>query len=276
MNNSQNNKYKFLEYIQRFFELLQYIIILYAIVSVIKEALENAQTLQDPNARIVAYLTATLVVFFIILFFVMLNLSLKWTEKLSSYLENTLYIFPRWRRAIIIPVVVISPWLIYWSISKMETEITFKVIVALYFFVFVNASIISLIRDDRSKEYSPLSKYIARDIFLQDRQAALAKAFTVVEDRLANKVGVTKKFSTGLINEAYQGEQSKLQLIIDGKDRTSQFRDFLAGAYGILRNPRHHALIEDDLYTSASIFAVAELLLEYVNSSEKREETIKQ
>jgi len=269
MNNKKS--LKVLTYVERFFVLLQYFVVGYAVFHVGRQAIEKAQTAQDTNSKLTAYATGAVLAIIIILLFVIMNFGVKWTEKFSDYLQNTLYIFPRWRRAILIPIISISPGLIYWAFGKMETEITFKIIVAFYFFVFVNSSMISLIRDDRSKENSPLSAYVTRDVFLQDRQAALAKAFTVVEDHLAKKVGSNNKFSTGLINEAYKGEQSKLRLVLDDIDRTSQFRDFLAGAYGMLRNPRHHQLIEDDLYTSHSIYAVAELLLEYVNLSETRE-----
>jgi hypothetical protein len=215
-------------------------------------------------------LAGTVLIAVIVLLFAVIYFSFKWAEKLGDYVQNELYIFPRWRRAIIAPIVVASPGVIYWALGRMETEITIRVIVGLYFFIFVNASAISFIREDRLKEKSPLAKYISRDSYLQDRQAALIKAFTVVEDHLSNKVGGSNKFSKSLIDEAYKGNQSKLRLIVDGKDRTSDFRDFLAGAYGMLRNPRHHSLIEDDLYTSGSIYAVAEFLLEYVNASEKR------
>lgn len=271
MNKSNKNTHKFLGYVQLFFEALQYLIVIYAVFYVVRQAIEKAQATQDLDSKLTAYTTGAVLAVIIILLFAIMTFGIKWTEKFGDYLQDTLYLFPRWRRAILTPIIAISPWLVYWTAGKMETEITFKVVIGFYFFVFVNSSMISLIRDDHSKEKSPLSSYITRDVFLQDRQAALAKAFTVVEDQLAKKVGVTKNFSTGLINEAYQGDQSKLRLVIDGKDRTSQFRDFLAGAYSLLRNPRHHELIEDDLYTSNSIYAVAELLLEYVNASEKRE-----
>ncbi len=270
MDQKIKNNYKFLDYIQRFFEVLEYAIVAYAVFYVIRQAIERANAAQDQNAKIAAYSTGAVLVVAIILFFAVINFSLSWSEKLNVNLQNTLYIFPRWRRAIIVPIVSLSPYLIYWATSNMETEIAWRILIGFYFLVVVNAALISLIRDDRAKEYSPLSSYITRDVFLQDRQAAIAKAFIVVEDHLARKVGPTESFSRGLINEAFGDGKTKgkLKLIIDGKDKTSDFRNFFIGAYGLLRNPRHHTLIEDDIYASASIFAVAELLFQYVNESE--------
>lgn len=268
---SKSDKYKFLEYVERFFEVLQYVIIAYGVFHIVKQTTEKAQITQDQSARNTAYATGAVLIVLVLLFFTTISFGLKWTEKLSLNLQNTLYVFPRWRRAIISPAVALSPAIFYWAASKMDTELTFKILIGFYFLVVVNAALISIVRDDSAKDHSPLSAYIPRDAFLQDRQGALVKAFIIVEDRLAKKIGPTRKFSKSLIKEAYGSKESKLKLIIDDVDRTEDFGNFFSGAYGLIRNPRHHTLVEDDIYAAASIFAVAELLLQYVDKSEMRD-----
>ncbi len=115
MDQKTKNKYKFLDYIQHFFEVLEYVIVAYAAFYVIRQAIERANAAQDQNAKFTAYSTGAVLVIAIVLFFTVINFSLSWSEKLSVNLQNTLYIFPRWRRAIIAPIVGLSPYLIYWA-----------------------------------------------------------------------------------------------------------------------------------------------------------------
>ncbi len=51
------------------------------------------------------------------------------------------------------------------------------------------AALVSLVVDDRSVERSPIAKHVSREIFTQDYKAAVAHAFTAVEDHLKEKVG---------------------------------------------------------------------------------------
>lgn len=195
----------------------------------------------------------------------------QWLERLSDWLTNQLKIYPTIRRFTIAPGVASAPLLVYWAISNMQGEATLKVFVAIYFGIILPSAIVSLVIDDRAIEKSPLAKHVSRETFTQNSQAALAQAFTVMEQRLKEKIGgETKNYGRDLINEAYQGETSKLVFVSDGKDRTSQLRDLMAGAYSLLRNPRHHTIIDDDEHTALAIFSLTGLLLNFVDASELR------
>lgn len=201
-----------------------------------------------------------------------INKGFQWLERLSEWLEDKFMLYPVIRRWIIAVSVSSAPLLVYWGVSRMQSSFIAKALVVLWFGLALPAAIISLIRADKLKEKSPLIKYISRESFAHDSQAAVAKAFTVVEQRLKEKIGIheTANYGYQLINEAYGGDHSKLMIFINGEDKTSQLRDFLCGAYTLLRNPRHHSLIEDDEYTADAIYSVAGLLLNFIDASEKR------
>lgn len=262
---------KTLDYIEKIANIVQYIFVGYAMFYMVKTGIDKAQSAGTANEKFASYAIGFGFAIVILVFFVVLNLSLKGLEQFSNWLESIFNVQPTLRRYIIVPAVALSPAWIYWASTNANIPLVIRIIFALYAFTGLNAALISIIREDQAKEKSPLRKHISRELFMQDPQMSLVKAFIVVEDTLTHKIAPTDKFSRKLINEAFQGEKSKLKLVIDGTDRTADFRDFLSGAYGMLRNPRHHALVEDDIYTAASIFSVAELLFQYIQESENRE-----
>ena len=194
----------------------------------------------------------------------------KW-DHFSERLENQFKIYPTFRRWVIFPGVLTSVFLGFWQLKLWDAEITLKIIVALYFALVLPAALISLIRDDRAREKSNLGSKISRELFVQNPQATVAYAFTIIEDRLKEKVGSeTNAYGDALINEAFAGEKSKLVLVLAGKDYTSHLRNLLSGSYGLLRNPRHHGLVEDNEHVASGIFAVADLLSHFIEASERR------
>lgn len=262
---------KVLDYLERIANIVQYFFVGYAMFYTIKTGMDEAQSTNIALEKFAFYAVGIGLAFVILVFFVILNLSLKGLNHLSDWFESVFNVQPTLRRYIIVPAVALSPAWIYGVSTNVNIPLIIRIIFALYAFIGLNAALISIIREDQAKEKSPLRKYVTRELFMQDPQASLVKAFIVVEDTLTHKVAPTEKFSKRLINEAFQGDKSKLKLVIDGADRTSDFRDFLSGAYGMLRNPRNHALVEDDIFTAASVFAVAELLFQYIQVSEKRD-----
>lgn len=197
----------------------------------------------------------------------------KW-DQISEHLENQFKIYPTIRRWFIIPGVLLSLVLGLGQLWYWHAEATLKILVAAYFGLLFPAAIISLVRDDRLRDKSPLGRKISRELFRQNPQATVAYAFTVVENLLREKIGADANiFGDPLINDAFAGEKSKLVLVLNGKDYTSQFRNFISGSYTLLRNPRHHTLVEDDENTAYSMYAVAELLMHFIELSSPRSTT---
>jgi hypothetical protein len=251
----------------------QTIIVIYMMIVVINRGINEGRASGTTTGLISSVFTSVAVAILIAVFFGAINIGFQWWENLSEWLENEFKLLPAYRRAIIALSVASTPLVLYWVVSNIHFNISVKIFLVIWYGLIFSAAVVSLARADKAMYNSPLTKYVSREVFARDQQAAVAKVFTVVEDRLKKKIGSTENFSTRLINEAYQGENSKLMLMVDGKDKTSQLRDMLSGAYSLLRNPGHHSLVEDDESTAFSLYAIAGLLLHFVEASEPRNKT---
>jgi len=134
------------------------------------------------------------------------------------------------------------------------------------------AAIISLVREDLSKERTKLSQIISRETRIHNPQAAIENAFTHFEDHLLKRVsGNSRLYGNRLIQFAYDGKKSKLVYKSDGKDYTQHLYKLMSGAYSIFRNPRHHKIFEDDEHKAQNLIFLSELLIEFIDDSKDRE-----
>ena len=224
----------------------------------------------DTSTELAGWIIATIIISTI---FAFISFAVWNWDQITERLENQFKLLPAFRRWFIFPGVLASLFFGFGQLVYWNAEITLKIIVTLYFGVGLPAALISLIREDRLREKSPLGDKISRKDFVQNPQATVAYAFTIMEARLKEKIGAeTEAYGDALINEAFAGEKSRLKLVLEGKDYTSHLRNFMSGAYGLLRNPRHHLLIEDDEHVALSVLGVAGLMSYFIDESEYRNE----
>lgn len=197
-----------------------------------------------------------------------LNILDKSTDWLSSHIRK----FPFARLWVIIPGILFAYYSAYLIIRFLQTEFSLRVFIGLYLIWVLPAALLSLIRDDLTKERTRLSKKVSREIRIENPQAAIENAYTHFEDYLRNRIsGDAKLTGNRLISAAFGGEKSKLVFRSDGKDYTAHLYNLMSGAFSIFRNPRHHKIIEDGEQKAHSIISLAELLIESVDLAEHRE-----
>lgn len=229
------------------------------------------QAVRDGEGSTASWVAGVVLAALVAFFSLAVNKGFQWWERLSEWLEGKFKVYTSLRRFIIFISVASAPILVYWAISRIESSITFKGLIVVFFGIILPAALVSMAMDDKLVEKSPIAKYISRETFTHDPQAAVAKAFTVVEHKLKDKLGTQAVKSSGqLIGAAYGGEKSRLVLIIDGQDHTAHMRDLMSGVFALLRNPRHHKLVDDDEHTASALYQLAGVLLNLIEKSKAR------
>jgi hypothetical protein len=114
---------------------------------------------------------------------------------------------------------------------------------------------------------SSLAKISYSDIE-RNPQANVQLAFAHFESHLRNRIEASSElYGEGLINAAF-APKGGLKF---GETPSEQLgtRNFISGAYAILRNPRMHRIVPDDEKTAVNIIAVVDLLIEIIDKSKK-------
>lgn len=209
----------------------------------------------------------------VILFtFLSLDFGLIVWDKSTSWLAKQVRKYPYIRTWIIFPNILFAIYAAYLSLKFLNVDLSLRIFISIYLVWFLPAAIISLIREDLRKERTRLSPKISRETRIHNPQAAIENAFTHFEDHLLKRLsGDSNLYGNRLIKAAYEGEKSKLVYKSDGKDYTAHLNNLMSGAYSILRNPRHHKIVEDDEQKAETIISLIELLIEFIDNSEERE-----
>lgn len=75
-------------------------------------------------------------------------------------------------------------------------------------------------------------------------------------------------FGRELINEAF-GQHGRLRYGATEAER-ERTRDFMAGAYGLFRNPRNHRLLDDDTGLALSLLVIINVMLKILENASDR------
>lgn len=209
---------------------------------------------------------------FIVLTFVALDFGLIILDNSTDWLSQQVRKYPSFRRWLLFPATILAFVAAYFIIRYLQTELSLRIIIAVYLAWVLPSALFSLIQDDMRRERTRLSGKISREIRIQNPQAAVENAFTHFEDHLLKRVsGDSTLYGNRLIKTAYEGENSKLVFKSDGKDYTTNLYNLMSGAYSIFRNPRHHKIINDDEQKAQALISLAELLIEFIDLSDERE-----
>jgi hypothetical protein len=208
---------------------------------------------------------------FLLLFYYIFDKVLSVWDKITEWLTPDLRRYPYLRMFLVVATMMIGFYLVYYLFVPFKFHLILKIIVAIYTIFISPAVITSLVREDLKKENTVLAEKVSRSVRIDNPQAAIQNAFTHFEDHLNKRIqGGDKLFSSGLIKAAYDGENSKLQYKIGEKDHTQHLYQLMAGAYSLLRNPRHHKIIEDSEEKAQVIISLTEMLIEFVDESTER------
>lgn len=133
------------------------------------------------------------------------------------------------------------------------------------------AALTSIIREQKRRENTFLINYrINSALIVENPQAAIEHAFTVLEDRLRQRIKVgAEHYGEKLVNTAF-GKNGKL-VFSEIEAENIGMRNLLSGAYATFRNPRKHRIVEDDEKTVLSILSLVELLITLVDESKDNE-----
>ena len=216
---------------------------------------------------IVGFIGALLILFtFLFLDFGMIVWS-RSTNWLSMHIRK----HPHLRFWATFPIILFAFYAALLILKDSGLDFSLRLFISLYLIWIMPASVISLAREDLRKERTPLSKIISRETCIQNPQAAIENAFTHFEDRLLKRISIDLSlYGQRLIGKAYNGSQSALLYKSNGKDYTQPLYNLMSGAYSILRNPRHHRIIEDNELKAQTIISFIELLMEFIDASEDR------
>jgi uncharacterized protein (TIGR02391 family) len=188
------------------------------------------------------------------------------TDSLSDFIGK----YPKIRRSFIIvfSISVFIATLIF--VTYWELDLSFKVVLVIIFLVLLPSAILSIIQEDRRREsFKLLGNQITPELIAQSPQAAIEHAFTIFEDHLRSRLGVSSAtYGEGLINEAFK-QNGKL-LYSEVESENNGVRNLMAGAYATYRNPRKHRLVQDDKESAIAIIALVELLIHIVDESFER------
>jgi hypothetical protein len=209
----------------------------------------------------------------IVLFtFLALDFSMIVWDKSTSWLSKQVRKYPYIRAWIILLNILFAFYAAYLVLKFLNADLSLRIFISIYLIWFLPAASISLVREDLRKEHARLSTNISRETRIHNPQAAIENAFTHFENHLLNRVsGDSTLYGNRLIRAAYEGDKSKLVYKHDGKDYTAHLNNLMSGAYSILRNPRHHKIVDDDEQKAEIIIPFVELLIEFVDKSEERE-----
>jgi len=216
----------------------------------------------------IGFIGALLIMFM----FLFLDFGLIVWDKSTSWLSNHVRKYPYIRIWIIFPNILFAFYAAYLVFKFLNTDLPLKIFISVYLVWFLPAAIMSLIREDLSKERTRLSTKISRETRIHNPQAAIENAFTHFEDHLRKRLSYgSNLYGNRLIKAAYEGETSRLVYQSDEKDYTAHLYNLMSGAYSIFRNPRHHKIVEDDEQKAQAIISLVELLIEFVDNSEERD-----
>jgi len=251
-----------------FNKLLPWLVALYALVAGIYKGIKSTTT-SEMVTSILAGLIAGL---FVILTSFAIDFGLNILDKSTDWLSGHVRKYPYARLWIIFPNILFAFYASYLVFRYLQIDLSLRAFISIYLIWILPSALISIIRDDMSRERARLSKEVSREIRIQNPQAAVENAFTHFEDHLLKRIsGNSNLYGNKLIKAAFEGEKSKLVYKSDGKDYTTHLYNLMSGAYSIFRNPRHHKIIEDGEQKAQAIISVVELLIEFVDSSEERE-----
>jgi len=204
---------------------------------------------------------------FVIILLIITELSILTWDKSTSWLLEYLRKYPTIRKygigalffALTFSSIMIS--LFYWQWDNLSRVIFFMV-----FVIFIPASLLSILKDERFREESRLSEIISKELIINNPQAAIEYAFTLFEDYLRKRLKVgSDVHGESLINLAY-GKNGKL-IYGEVDNENNGARNFISGTYATFRNPRKHRIVEDDEQTTRAIINLIELLFRIVDES---------
>jgi hypothetical protein len=108
-----------------------------------------------------------------------------------------------------------------------------------------------------------LRRSVAHLVRVRDFSSAVRAAFVVLTDRLRKKFDLPFGVDgSALVNEVF-GSKSSLTPHLDDKERQA-IRDYLAGAYGVLRNKYAHSNPQLDLAEMEAALATVNLALKLI------------
>lgn len=207
---------------------------------------------------------------FAILFFADFGIS-AW-DKSTTWLAKFMRKYPVARRVAVIPLAIATPILgvnisfLHWQLDSVT-----RVIFFVYTVIIFPAAILSIIKDERVREYVRLSKQITPELISSNSQAAIENAFTYFEDYLRKRLDVTPQiYGEELINLAFGKDGKLLHSEVDNENKG--VRNFVSGAYATFRNPRKHRVVQDDEQMTHIIINIVESLIKIVDESKDREQ----
>lgn len=229
----------------------------------------NSDTTSELSGWMIGGFLGALLILFT---FLALDFGLLFWSESTSWLSKHIRKYPYIRTWVIFPNILFAFYAAYLVVRFLDTDLSLRIFLGIYLIWFLPAAIMSLIREDLSKERTRLSAKISRETKIHNPQAAVENAFTHFEDHLLKRLsGDSNLYGNRLIKAAYEGEKSKLVYKSDGKDYTAPLGNLMSGAYSIFRNPRHHKIVEDDEHKAQAIISLVELLIEFVDNSEERD-----
>lgn len=189
--------------------------------------------------------------------------------RISDFLIEAFKKNPNLRKWLLFPAVIFSMVYVLATFDEWKFEYTIIIMLSIYFVLIVPSAIVSLLLEDAAQEklFFPLS--ISRKQLRENPQSAINLAFVTFEDKLRKRINKPELFGENLINAAYAKDKHELSFIQLGEDKTAQARNLLASAYSIFRNPRHHKIIEEDLFPPESLIHLINLLCLLVEHSQE-------
>ena len=116
---------------------------------------------------------------------------MNWFCHIRSYLvtrpEQRIHLvhFLAW---IIFPNILFAFYASYLVFRHLQIDLSLRAFISIYLIWLLPSALISIIRDDISRERSRLSKEVSREIRIQNPQAAVENAFTHFEDHLFKRI----------------------------------------------------------------------------------------
>ena len=114
--------------------------------------------------------------------------------------------------------------------------------------------------------HTPQLNQIDYDNLRQNPQSAIQSAFILFESHLRTRLNANAElFGEALINSAY-GNNGSLNYGATPAEKIGA-RNLMSGAYATFRNPRMHRIVNDNEQTAITVVALADLLIQIVDSS---------
>jgi hypothetical protein len=119
---------------------------------------------------------------FIILLFLVVDFGINIWGESTNWLSKHIRKYPQMRFWIVFPSILFSLYASYLVLKFLETELFLRIFISAYLTFFLPAALISLVREDLSKERTKLSQIISKETRIHNPQAAIENAFTHFED----------------------------------------------------------------------------------------------